>query len=162
MNTETSTHPFKDEAHDRHLLLLSKDAAGAEEKQKLQAVYTACSHLPLLAAPPLPASLPFKFVLKSLFPKTGLIRFSGLRFNSLPSIYFLHGRKSPSIKGDKDISTSPHPQTHPPRGPDVAARAPPETGNIRFLSWWGTVRGAGKGESPDIVWPGFPQKLHVA
>lgn len=47
------------------------------------------------------ASLPFKFLLKSFFPKNSLIRLGELRFNSVPSVYFLHRRKSLSIKGTK-------------------------------------------------------------
>lgn len=47
-----------------------------------------CLHPPLFSSLQLLASLHFKFLLKSLFPKNGLIRFSGLRFNSLPLYSF--------------------------------------------------------------------------
>lgn len=137
---QSYTQPFEAEAHDSPLLFTSKDTV--QRKRRAQAVCTVLLRLPVSATLPHLASLPFKFLLKSLFPKTGLIRFSELRFNSLPSIQFLHGRKSLSIKGDKDISS---PTDTPFWGPRCSSTCSPGNRKQQVPLLVGhTVRGVGK------------------
>lgn len=149
LNTETYTHPFEDKPHVSHPMLVSKDTV--QKKSRTRRLCVPACLLPrlLFSSLRLLASLPFKFLLKSLFPKSGLIRFSGLRLNSLPSVQFLQGRKSLSIKGDEDIFS---PTVTPSLGAQMwqhvlLRTAVPSPGGVAH-----TVKGSWKGDT--LVWCG--------